>query len=102
VGERLAQRPRRPSVQMRAPSLPRQGERGENTMTYHVYENWMVRKARVHFSDCRWCNHGKGVHPDPSRDRDRWLGPFATLDEALQAAQATREPVSKCKHCRPH
>jgi hypothetical protein len=61
----------------------------------------MVHKARVHFSDCPYCNNGKGIHPNASRSYDRWLGPFATLEEALQAAQATREPVSKCKKCRP-
>jgi len=71
------------------------------TMTYHVYENWTVHKARVHFSDCSFCNHGKGIHPDAGPNNGRWHGPFATLDEALHAAQITGEPVSKCKFCRP-
>lgn len=28
-------------------------------------------------------------------------GPFATLDEAIKAAKATGEPVSKCEKCEP-
>lgn len=70
-------------------------------MTYHVYENWTVHKARVHFSDCSFCNDGKGIHPDAGPSNGRWHGPFATLGEALQVAQATGEPVSECKFCRP-
>jgi len=73
----------------------------ENDMTYHVYENWTVHKAKVHFSDCSFCNNGKGIHPDAGTNNGRWLGPFPTLDEALHAAQATGEPVSKCKFCGP-
>lgn len=76
-------------------------ERKKAPMTYHIYENWTVHKAKVHFSDCSFCNNGKGIHPNAGPNNGRWLGPFATLDEALQAAQATGEPVSKCKFCRP-
>ena len=71
------------------------------TMTYHVYENWTVHEAKVHFSDCPFCNNGKGIHPNAGSNNGRWLGPFATLDEALQVAQATGEPVSKCEFCWP-
>jgi len=70
-------------------------------MTYHVYENWTVHKARVHFSDCRFCNDGKGIHPNAGPDNGRWHGPFPTLDEALQLARLTGRPASKCKWCRP-
>lgn len=73
----------------------------ENHMTYHVYENWTVHKAKIHLSDCSFCNNGKGIHPDAGTSNGRWLGPFATLDAALRAAQATGEPISKCKFCRP-
>lgn len=76
-------------------------ERKKTTVTYHVYENWTVHKAKVHFSDCSFCNNGKGIHPDAGSYNGRWHGPFATLHEALQVAQATGEPVSKCKFCRP-
>jgi len=70
-------------------------------MTYYVYENWTVHKAKVHLSDCGYCNDGKGIHPDAGPYNGRWHGPFATLDEAVRVAQMTGEPVSKCKVCRP-
>lgn len=73
----------------------------KSAMTYHVYQNWTVHKAKVHFSDCSFCNNAKGIHPDAGPNNGRWLGPFATLYEALQVAQATGEPVSKCRFCRP-
>ena len=76
-------------------------EKEEESMTYHIYQSWTVHKARVHFSDRGFCNNGKGIHPDAGTNNGRWLGPFPTLDEALHAAQATGEPVSKCRFCRP-
>ena len=72
-------------------------------MTYYVYENWQAEghKARVHFSDCSFCNEGRGIHPGASEENGRWHGPFPALSEALQFARSTRGRVSQCKKCHP-
>lgn len=70
-------------------------------MKYYVYENWTVHKARIHLADCSYCNNGNGIHHDTGEKNGKWHGPFATLDEVTKAANDTREPVSKCKRCKP-
>jgi hypothetical protein len=70
-------------------------------MTYRVYENWTVRpdKAIVHRSDCPYADGGP---PRPPTKNGRWHGPFATYQQALEAAQGTgREDVRGCRQCNP-
>jgi len=70
-------------------------------MTYCVYENWTVRpdKAIVHRSDCPYA---KGGPVTPATRNGRWHGPFATVQEAFQAARRTgRTEVRGCKYCSP-
>jgi len=72
-------------------------------VTYHVYENWTVQKARVHLSHCSHCRHGRGrrkARPDSGRN-GQWHGPFGSLEAASQCARETGRPVSFCKHCLP-
>lgn len=70
-------------------------------MTYHVYENWVAEghKARIHRSDCGYCNNGRGFHPGASSRNGRWHGAFLSLSEAKEAATRTGGNVSFCKHC---
>lgn len=71
-------------------------------MEYYVYENWTAEtKARIHLAECRWCNHGRGIHPEASRRNGRWHGPFANFNAARGAARQTGRPVSMCMHCDP-
>ena len=36
-------------------------------MEYWVYENWTVKKARIHEGPCPYCNHGQGTDkPKPA------------------------------------
>lgn len=72
-------------------------------MSYYVYENWRVRpkKAKIHIGECRCCNYGKGIDPDASDRNGRWHGPFATFEEAHDAAESTSHPVTFCKRCTP-
>lgn len=72
-------------------------------MSYYVYENWQAdhHKARIHFSDCRYCKNGKGIHPSSSEEHGRWIGPFESQAEAFAAAVNTGGHVSFCKHCNP-
>jgi F-type H+-transporting ATPase subunit beta len=72
-------------------------------MDYYVYENWQAEghKARVHSAACRWCNSGRGIHPDSSDENGRWHGPFPSVPRAVSAAAETGGRVSKCKKCKP-
>jgi hypothetical protein len=73
-------------------------------MTYHFYDNWQVRpkKAKIHFSDCPWCNYGQGANkPQDEGLHGRWHGPFATFEQAHDAARRTRNTPSTCGHCKP-
>ncbi len=70
-------------------------------MTYHVYENWTAHKAKIHLSDCPYCKYGKGTHETGPTRNGRWLGPFATYEEAHATATATAQPVSRCQYCQP-
>jgi len=74
-----------------------------DSVTYHVYENYPENKARIHFSHCPYCNHGDGTQGEgPKTENGEWHGPFATFQEALDAAHRTGRNVSTCKHCKPH
>lgn len=71
-------------------------------MDYYVYENWTAEhKAKIHLGECRWCNHGRGIHPRASERNGQWHGPFNSLDDAREAAIQTGRPASPCGHCAP-
>ena len=70
---------------------------------YFVYENWTAEhKAVIHHADCKFCNSGKGLHPNAGTRNGKWHGPFASYDQALHAAQGTGRPVRNCKVCKPY
>ena len=70
-------------------------------MSYWVYENWTVKKARIHKADCPYCDGGSGLHRRSSRRNGSWHGPCATLPSAARVGANTGQPVSKCSHCAP-
>ena len=73
-------------------------------MTYHFYENWTVRpqKAKIHFSDCSFSNYGTGTDkPKDDGKNGTWHGPFATFQDAYDAALRTGKKVTTCGHCKP-
>jgi hypothetical protein len=73
-------------------------------MTFHVYENWTAEghKARVHRSDCSYCNNGQGIHATAGARNGRWSRAFATSDEAFTYAKSTGARSARgCKHCSP-
>ena len=78
-------------------------KQGED-MTYHVYENWTAEdKAKIHFSDCSFCNNGEGTDkPKVPGEHGEWHGAFDTFQEALRFARGTGRNVSTCGHCGPH
>lgn len=71
-------------------------------MSYHVYENWQAtNKAVIHYSDCAWCKHGKGLDPHSSEKHGKWSFSLPTFDSAKNYARATGRPVKLCGHCKP-
>ncbi len=75
-------------------------------MGYYIYENWTAEghKARVHSSDCPYCNGGKGIHPGAGDRNGQWHHGFKTFREALAVARKLtgNENARGCKHCNPH
>ena len=68
---------------------------------YRVYENWTVKRARIHRSECPHCNYGRDTHSTANEHNGKWHGPFATAAIATQAAQLTGQLVSRCAICKP-
>lgn len=67
-----------------------------------VYDNRVHKFARVHRSECTFCQGGRGLHDRGSRAvAGGWLGPFLTWEEALAAATRTGRDVSTCSVCTP-
>src|SRR5215813_12024128 len=68
---------------------------------FFVYENWTAgpRKIVLHRSSCGQCNHGKGRPAGHDANHARWHGPYTTLGDARQAAQAIQNVLirSECK-----
>lgn len=71
-------------------------------MTYYVYDNWTINKARVHHASCSYCNDGRGIHSNPSGKNSKWHGPFDTVTEADAKAHSLRRVITDhCKSCAP-
>lgn len=74
--------------------------------TFWVYENWRARGsvAKVHASDCPFCNEGRGLAGGTRADNGNWrrLGNFADGAEALNFARqtSTMKEVRRCGHVR--
>ena len=72
-------------------------------MSFWVYENKIRNRARIHVSDCRYCNNGKGVGGAADNvEADVWHGPFKTYPEAETKANTLgRKDVAACGACKP-
>jgi len=71
-------------------------------MTYYVYENWTIDRARVHRAECGSCNYGRGKQPNDSGRNGRWSRSFETHQEAAAFMRTLpRGDRSDCGHCRP-
>ena len=68
-------------------------------MEYYYYEDDSTNWVRVHEGSCRYCNHGQGRQGSRLPD-NRWRGPYASPDLAMDNAQATgKYNVNYCGHC---
>jgi hypothetical protein len=71
-------------------------------MSYYVYDNWTINKARVHRGSCSYCNEGRGIHANPSGRSSRWHGPYDSVPKADQKARSLkREITDHCRSCVP-
>lgn len=68
---------------------------------FWAYDNWVHDYTKIHRADCSYCNDGQGMHPDSSDQAGEWLGPFGTIDEAMERAAGTGRAVSACQNCAP-
>jgi len=68
---------------------------------FYIYENWAAgpHKIVLHRGSCGQCSHGKGRPAGHDTNHARWLGPYATLAGAREAAHAMTNILirSECK-----
>lgn len=71
-------------------------------MNYWIYENHVHDFARVHRAECRFCCDGAGLHRKGTvAVAGRWLGPFATVTQAVAEADRLGRETSRCSVCEP-
>src|ERR1700722_9522907 len=68
---------------------------------FFIYENWAAgpHKTVVHRGSCGQCSHGKGRPAGHDLNHARWHGPYATLGDARETAEAMTGVLirSECK-----
>jgi 4-hydroxy-tetrahydrodipicolinate synthase len=74
---------------------------GAEATEFYIYENWAAgpHKVVLHRSSCGQCSHGKGRPAGHDANHARWHGPYSTLAETRQVAQAMTGILirSECK-----
>ena len=70
-------------------------------MNYYVYDSHSNRDVHVHAGSCRHCNEGKGKNSTHySHSKDKWHGPYATLEEAQTFAKTLHKRyIANCGVC---
>ncbi len=68
---------------------------------YWVYENWKIKRVRVHRADCAHCEDGKGPTGKVNTQNGRWHGDvFPDKEAALAYARPLGYPdTGYCEHC---
>ena len=78
------------------------GSNPTTTGEFWVYENDPANRARVHWGDCGFCNHGGGIDGRGNPKNGRWHGPFATIKEACDKMRGLKKKDSGgCGICKP-
>lgn len=70
---------------------------------FYAYENWVAHghTARLHRGSCSFCTDGVGKTGQKAPRNGKWLGPFATVRQAEDAATKVGAEVSRCRFCAP-
>lgn len=72
------------------------------SLNFWIYENWTIRKARVHRGSCGFCRDGRGIHAQDSGHNGKWHGPVSDRDVAFAVARNTGQPDTRaCGVCAP-
>ena len=77
-------------------------EARRKAMSYFVYENWTHDRARLHRSECGYCNGGRGTQSTDSGKNGQWHGPYEDRDHAVKVMDRLKRSDSKlCGNCGP-
>ena len=66
---------------------------------FYSYENWHHGYARVHRSDCHFCNRGNGLFGGGRTPNGEWHGPYASADLARSAVSSQVTDIQDCSFC---
>jgi hypothetical protein len=68
---------------------------------YFVYENWTHERARIHKSECGYCNDGRGTQAGSSNRNGKWHGPYDREGAFNAAKRLDRGDTKSCPNCAP-
>jgi F-type H+-transporting ATPase subunit beta len=69
---------------------------------YWIYENWGLRRIRVHLGDCRYCHDGKGWKRYATEKTGKWHGPYANYRDTFRFSGAYKDwDIRDCSVCIP-
>jgi hypothetical protein len=67
---------------------------------FWVYENWLLKRMRIHRGICRYCNNGTGWKPSDSGEYGKWHGPYSSHYAAADRTKAYEYwDVQDCAIC---
>jgi hypothetical protein len=70
-------------------------------MSFYVHLDYGRGYVRVHAGSCTYCKEGKASIS--SKSKNRWYGPYETLEEAQAFAKnLKRRSTRACKLCLPN
>lgn len=63
---------------------------------FYYYQNWQAGQQNfIHRDICGICNYGTGMHQNVVRGQNGvWIGPFTTLELAVQYVQGLGEAIN--------
>lgn len=70
-------------------------------MSYYIYENWTHERARIHKSNCGFCNNGAAKQSARSDRNGQWHGPFEREEAFAKASTLGCGDVRPCPTCDP-
>ncbi len=88
-------------VAMEAGLIAKPAAAAAEAAEFYIYENWSAgpHKIVLHRGSCGQCNHGKGRPAGHDANHARWHGPYSTLAQGRETAQALQGVLirSECK-----
>lgn len=82
-----ADRDQAPKIKPSKPNINTEQRTSTTSAPYWVYRNWVHRRARLHKSNCGYCNDGRGAQGSTDNATGEWT-PFNEMAEA-QSFMAT-------------